>query len=326
MRAVTHPVFGEPADVLETTETPDPTPGAGEVRVRLLASPIHNHDLWTVRGNYGYKPALPAIGGSEAAGVIDALGEGVQGLQTGQRVVAAGVHESWAEFFLADASGVVPLPDALDDDRGCQLIAMPLSALMLIEFLQVEKGDWIVQNTANGAVGKTVAMLAAARGINVVNLVRRDAGVDELQALGIGNAVSTAREGWQDSVRALVGEAPIVRAIDSVAGSAAGDLMGLLAEGGELISFGSMTGEPLQISSGDVIFKQASVRGFWGSKVMAATKPEDKRRMIGELLKAAVDGSLALPVEAVFDLEDAAKAAAASAEPGRRGKILLRAG
>ena len=127
-------------------------------------------------------------------------------------------------------------------------------------------------------------------------------------------------------MRALAGDAPIVRAIDSVAGNAAGELMALLAEGGELISFGSMTGEPLQISSGDVIFKQATVRGFWGSKVMQATKAEDKRRMIGELLTAALDGSLALPVEAVFDLHDAAKAAAASDKPGRSGKILLRAG
>ena len=76
---------------------------------------------------------------------------------------------------------------------------------MLIESLHVEKGDWIVQNTANGAVGKTVAMFAAARGINVINLVRRDAGVDELKAFGIGNGVSTAQGGWQDQVRALAG-------------------------------------------------------------------------------------------------------------------------
>ncbi|AEL09313.1 zinc-binding dehydrogenase [Xanthomonas campestris pv. raphani] len=326
MRAAIHTQFGDPAKVLELGERPTPQPGKGQVRVAMRRAPIHNHDLWTVRGNYGYKPELPAIGGSEAAGVIDALGEGVEGLQVGQRVVAAGVHEAWAEYFLADASGVVPLPDGLDDERGCQLIAMPLSALMLIEFLQVKQGDWIVQNTANGAVGKTVAMLAAARGIQVINLVRRDAGVEELAALGIGNAVSTAQDGWQAQVRALAGDAPIVRAIDSVAGNAAGELMALLAEGGELISFGAMTGEPLQISSGDVIFKQATVRGFWGSKVMQATKAEDKRRMIGELLTAALDGSLALPVEAVFDLHDAAKAAAASDEPGRSGKILLRAG
>ncbi|RXE22056.1 alcohol dehydrogenase, partial [Xanthomonas perforans] len=152
MRAAIHTQFGDPAKVLELGERPTPQPGKGQVRIAMRRSPIHNHDLWTVRGNYGYKPTLPAIGGSEGSGVIDALGEGVQGLQVGQRVVAAGVHESWADYFLADATGVVPLPDALDDDRGCQLIAMPLSALMLIEFLNVDKGDWIVQNTANGAV------------------------------------------------------------------------------------------------------------------------------------------------------------------------------
>lgn len=95
MRAAIHTQFGDPAKVLELGERPTPQPGKGQVRVAMRRAPIHNHDLWTVRGNYGYKPELPAIGGSEAAGVIDALGEGVEGLQVGQRVVAAGVHEAW---------------------------------------------------------------------------------------------------------------------------------------------------------------------------------------------------------------------------------------
>lgn len=198
MRSVIHTTFGDPADVLTIGDTPQPEPGAGEVRIRTLLSPIHNHDLWTIRGSYGYKPALPAIGGSEAAGVIDALGEGVTGVAVGQRVVVAGVHETWAEYFIAPAALLVPLPDAIPDEAGAQLIAMPLSALMLLEFLEVKAGDWIIQNTANGAVGKTVAMLAEARGIHTVNLVRRDAGVAELAEAGVGNAVSTAEAGWQD--------------------------------------------------------------------------------------------------------------------------------
>ncbi|MEC9104645.1 MAG: alcohol dehydrogenase catalytic domain-containing protein, partial [Pseudomonadota bacterium] len=76
MKAAVHDIFGEPVDVLETREVETPKPAAGEVLVRTLLSPIHNHDLWTIRGNYGYKPPLPgAIGGSEAAGVIEAVGE-----------------------------------------------------------------------------------------------------------------------------------------------------------------------------------------------------------------------------------------------------------
>ncbi len=115
MRSIIHCNFGEPAEVLQLAEMPQPEPQAGEVRIKTILSPMHNHDVWTVRGNYGYKPALPAIGGSEAVGVIDALGEGVSGVALGQRVAAAAVHGSWAEYFIAPAQGVVPLNDAIDE-------------------------------------------------------------------------------------------------------------------------------------------------------------------------------------------------------------------
>lgn len=324
MRAALHEQFGDPTEVLHGGEAPTPQPGAGEVRVRTVLAPIHNHDLWTVRGQYGYKPTLPAIGGSEATGVIEALGEGVTGLQEGQRVSAASVHGTWAESFIAPARMVIPMPDSIDDDMAAQLIAMPLSALMLLEFLQVEKGQWIMQNAANGAVGKALAMLAKARGVHCLNLVRRDDGVAEMQALGIDHTVSTAQPDWMAQVRAQLGEGGAAAAVDSVGGKASGELVSLLGENGTLVSFGSMTGEPMQIGSGDVIFKQATVKGFWGSKVSQAMAPEDKRRLVGELLTLAAAGGLSLPVDAVFGLDQIAEAAKASLQPGRNGKVLLK--
>ncbi|WP_421567219.1 zinc-binding dehydrogenase [Stenotrophomonas sp. PD6] len=324
MRVALHDQFGDPTVVLHGGEMPTPEPAAGEVRIRTVLAPIHNHDLWTVRGQYGYKPTLPAIGGSEGTGVIDALGEGVTGLQVGQRVSAASVHGSWAEQFIAPARMVIPMPDSIDDNTAAQLIAMPLSALMLLEFLQVEPGQWILQNAANGAVGKALAMLAKARGVHCLNLVRRDAGVAEMEALGIDHTISTAQADWIEQVQARVGKGAIVAAVDSVGGRASGELMTLLAEGGTLVSFGSMTGEPMQIGSGDVIFKQATVKGFWGSKVSQAMAPEDKRRLVGELLKLAAAGGLNLPVDGVYGLDQIAEAAKASLQPGRNGKVLLR--
>ncbi|MDB5610242.1 MAG: alcohol dehydrogenase [Bradyrhizobium sp.] len=77
MRGLIHHAFADPAGVLVVGEAPAPTPGPGQVRIRTLLSPIHNHDLWTVRGEYGFKSVLPAIGGSEAVGIVDATGEGV---------------------------------------------------------------------------------------------------------------------------------------------------------------------------------------------------------------------------------------------------------
>ncbi|WP_024898651.1 zinc-binding dehydrogenase [Brucella rhizosphaerae] len=324
MRSAIHHSFGDPAEVLTLGESPLPEPGAGQVRIRTILSPIHNHDLWTVRGHYGYKPELPAVGGSEAVGLIDALGPDVTGVTIGQRMAVASVHETWAEYFLAPSTGLVPVPETISDEAAAQLIAMPFSAITLLDFLGVESGDWAIQNTANGAVGKTLAMLAKARGVNVVNLVRRDAGVDELTALGIDHVVSTASDGWKDKVRAIVGEAPIRAAVDSIGGQASGDLIGLLGENGLLVSFGTMAGEPMQIPSGGVIFKQATVKGFWGAKVSAAMPAQKRVALIGELLKLVASGDLKLPVEAVFGLDQVSDAVRASLTPGKVGKVLLR--
>ena len=324
MRSAIHTTFGEPADVLALEESPVPEPGPGQVRIKTILSPIHNHDLWTVRGSYGYKPELPAIGGSEAVGTVDALGEGVTGITIGQRVSVASVHGSWAEYFLAPAAGLVPVPDSISDEAAAQLIAMPFSAITLLDFLEVASGDWVIQNTANGAVGKTLAMLAAARGVHIVNLVRRDAGVEELAALGIANAVSTATDGWQDRVRAITGDAPIRAAVDSIGGQASAELLSLLGEDGLLVSFGTMAGEPMQISSGNLIFKQAVVKGFWGSKVSAAMPAEAKRRLLGELIRLVASGELNLPAGAVFGLDQVADAVRASLTAGKAGKVLLK--
>ena len=324
MRSAIHTTFGEPAEVLALGDSPIPQPGSGEVRIKTLLASIHNHDLWTVRGRYGYKPTLPAIGGSEAVGIVEALGEGVEGITIGQRVMAASVHGTWAEYFIAPARMVIPVPDGIADEAAAQLIAMPLSALMLLEFLQAEPGQWIVQNTANGAVGKTLAMLAAARGVHVLGLVRRDAGVDELKALGIDNVLSTTQPDWKARAQALLGDTLAHAAVDSIGGQASADLVSLLGENGTLVSFGTMAGEAMQIPSGDLIFKQATVKGFWGNKVSQQMSVENKRRLVGELLQRVLSGELELPVQAIYGLNDVAEAVTASLLPGRKGKVLLR--
>ncbi|MDQ7988262.1 MAG: zinc-binding dehydrogenase [Candidatus Dactylopiibacterium sp.] len=324
MRSALHDVFGDPAEVLHCGDSPVPTPAAGEVRIRTTLATVHNHDLWTIRGRYGYKPVLPAIAGSEGTGVVDALGEGVEGLRVGQRVSAASVHGSWAEYFVAPARMVIPMPDTLPDELAAQVVAMPLSALMLLEFLDLPEGAWILQNAAGGAVGKALAMLAAARGLHVVSLVRSEEGIAALRALGIDNVIATSAPDWAEAVEAATRGAPIAAAVDSVGGSASGALLRQLGEGGTLVSFGALSGESMHIGSGDMIFKRATVKGFWGSKTSAEMPVADKRRLVAELLARAASGELRLPVEGIFDLGDVTAAAAASVCPGRHGKILLR--
>jgi NADPH:quinone reductase-like Zn-dependent oxidoreductase len=321
MQRATHSQFGLPQDVLSNEEAETPKPGTGQVLVRMVLSPIHNHDLMIIAGQYGSLPQLPAVPGTEAVGVVEALGDGVDSFVVGQRV-AGGAGQTWAQFYVADAAGLVPVPEGVSDETACQLIAMPLSAKVLLETLDVKPGDWIVQNAANGLVGKLVARFGAERGINVLGLVRRKEAVEELKDLGIHNVVATDVEGWSEQAKALTGGASVLRAIDSLGGDGAAQVLKVASDGAVLVSFGAMTQQPLKIAAGDLLFRGITVKGFWGAKPHVS--PERISAFIGELLQDAASKKLILPIEASYDIQRVAEAARASAEPGRKGKVAIR--
>jgi NADPH:quinone reductase-like Zn-dependent oxidoreductase len=322
MRSVYQDSFGLPADVLKLGEYPLPQPGPGQVRVKLVMSPIHNHDLMTIAGRYGYKPPMPYVPGTEALGVVEALGEGVTNLKVGQRV-AGGASSAWAEYYLVEAARAVPVPDSIGDDTASQMISMPLSAKMILHVMGAKAGDWVIQNAANGAVGKMVSEFAADQGINVISLVRRAAGVEELGRIGITNVVATDSANWQEKVRELSKGASIRFGIDSIGGPASDEIFSAMGEGSTLYSFGALTGKPLQISAANLLFKQARVEGFWLGKLLQTTPPELVGKLIGEIVTKAASGKLTLDVGGRYSLADAGKAAAASDVPGRAGKIVL---
>jgi len=323
MKAVVFDTYGSPGKVLRVEERPLPEPGPGQARLKLVMSPIHNHDLMIVTGHYGVKPPLPHIPGTEGLGIVDKLGDGVENVSIGDRVTG-GAAGAWAEYYLTNAAGLVRVPAEVDDTTACQLTAMPMSAVRLLADLDVQPGQWIAQNAANGAVGKMVAKLAGEKGIHVLNLVRREEAVAELLAEGIGNAISTEREDWPDQVRALTGGAAIVRAVDSIGGRASNDLMDLVSEGGRLVSFGALSGRPLQVSADNLLFKNTTVSAFWGARPETKMTPAELGAARMDLIRRAAAGSLKLPVAEVFSLDQAAEAAEASNTRGRLGKIALR--
>lgn len=321
MRSLEYERFGDPLQVLSLRERERPKPNAGEALLRMVLSPIHNHDLMTIAGSYGIKPPLPAIAGSEALGVVEELGPGVENLRVGQRVIGGG-RQTWADFYLADAKQVRSIPDTIADETACQLIAMPLSAKMLLATLGLERGDWLVQNGANGAVGRLVSRFGAEKGIRVLSLVRRDAAVDELAAVGITNGVSTEQPGWEDRARKVIGDGTIRAGLDSIGGDGPAQLARLVADGGEIVIFGALSGEPIRLDPSVSIFRQITVRGFWGAK------PNLPSEVIGglleELVTEASSGRLTLPTDGIFPLEQFGEALRATHEPGRAGKVILR--
>jgi NADPH:quinone reductase len=323
MIALQYSQTGDPADVVAATDVSKPEPKPGEVRLRMRCSPIHNHDLATVRGRYGVKPPLPAIGGTELVATVDALGEGVTALKAGQRV-AGMVPNAWAEYSVAPAGSLVPIPDAIEDGAAAQLLAMPMSALVLLDELHVKSGDWIVQNAAAGAVGRILSVLAQKAGVNVINLVRRAAAVEEVKSYGAKHVVVTSEENWAERIAEIAGGAPIARIVDSVCDAQSTTLNRLLGRNGEHVVFGALGGSALKIDPGALIFGETIVRGFWMSSWMKRAAEEQRTSATMRIFALAMSGELPLPVSATYPLTEAKAALTAAEQPGRPGKVLFK--
>lgn len=325
MRAAVFKEYGNPTDELQNMELQLPEPDPGEVRIKLIMSPVHNHDLLLIRGEYGYRPELPMVAGSEGVGAIDKLGARVEGLKIGQRVAVSDARGVWAEYFLADQKKVIPIPDGVPDDLAAQILGMPLSAVTALDELDARPHEWIVVNAANGAVGRTIAQIAGARDVYVASIVNRPQAKADLEAEGIEDVfVADAERAWLDQVRETIDGSRVAGGIDMVSGPMAGQLMSLISDAGTLLSFGAMSGLPMQIDPFDLIFKQIRVKGFWNAERQNSLATEHRSRLIHELIRHAVSGKLKLPVSKAFSLDHAGEAAAASAEK-RNGKVMISA-
>jgi NADPH:quinone reductase-like Zn-dependent oxidoreductase len=324
MRAVRFQSFGEPADVLTIADLATPQPGPNEVLVRMRVRPINPSDVFMIRGAYGIKPSLPATPGLEGMGVVEALGDDVTQFQVGQRVVPLQANGTWQEYIVADARTLVPIPDGLEDRDAAMILANPTTAWILLhEELQVEPGAWMLQNAANSAVGRLVIQLAQRDGIPTINVVRRRDVIDELLALGANHVICEADEDVVKRVHEIAGGKGVRYAIDSVAGRSGSQLAQALGSGGTLIVIGAISGKPLMIDPGALLFKGATVRGWWLARWFRKASRQQTEQLFRTLLPLLADGTLRVPVAAEYDLADVQQAVAAAEGSQRNGKIVL---
>src|SRR5713101_5360358 len=218
MRAVQIKAFGPPTEVLQLVDLPEPPrPAAGEVLVGVEYAPINLNDLSLIQGVFLVRPSLPTIVGNEGVGRILAIGDAVDHLKVGDRVLIPLYAFSWRERLVVPATGLFSLPEA--DPRQLAMLGInPTTAsLLLDEASDLKPGDWIVQNAANSGVGRSLIAIAKARGMKTINLVRRPELIPELQAVG-GDLVVVDEDGALDKIRAAVGSDRVPLAIDGVAG------------------------------------------------------------------------------------------------------------
>jgi NADPH:quinone reductase-like Zn-dependent oxidoreductase len=325
MRALRHHAFGPPEAVLQLDEVPAPEPGPGEARVRLTHRGINPADLLTIRGRYGQRPALPAVGGVEGVGVVDALGEGVTAPALGQRVVPLGAEPTWQEYLVAPPGRLLPVPDVVPDEAAAQLYVNPLTAWLLLETVDAfAPGDALVLTAGASAVARCTIPLAVRRGLRPVAVVRDGAHAHALRALGAEVLVADADGAdARARLRALVGPDGARAAFDAVMGEAGALALSALRRGGLHVVYGGLSGQPLPVDAGALIYRDAHVRGVWRTRWAAEAPLAEVRRAVSALADLAAEGVLMLPVEATYDLADGRTAVRHAAAPGRLGKVLL---
>jgi trans-2-enoyl-CoA reductase len=322
MKQVQFTAFGVPHEVAACVDVPDVgQPADGEVVVDIEAFPINPADLLTITGNYAIRPQLPATLGAEAVGRISAAGTGVRGLAVGDRVIVL-ARDNWCQQRRVPAAQVLKVSAAADVLQMAMLKVNPATAALMLErYVPLRPGDWLIQDAANSGVGTNLIRLARARGMRTVNVVRRPSLEAPLQAIG-ADVVVVDGDDLAERVRAA-GTGPIRLAIDAVGGEAVMRLADCLAEGGTVVNYGLLSGRPCMLGAHQTIFKSITLTGFWLQKALTSMPRADLEKLYGNLAARVVDGTLEVPVEATYPIEQIEKALEHAGREGRSGKILV---
>src|SRR5205807_4523206 len=201
IKAIVYERHGNPADVLQIQTEAWPKPAADEVVVQMRAAPINPADINAIEGKYPGRREVPAVPGMEGAGVIVDLGAKVKDLRAGALVILPHHIGTWRDALAVKANEVVVVPNEIDPIQAAMLKINPLTAWRLLHgYVDLKRGDWLIQNAANSAAGRAVIQIAHALGYKTVNVVRREELIDELRADG-GDLVLIDSENLRNEVK-----------------------------------------------------------------------------------------------------------------------------
>jgi NADPH:quinone reductase-like Zn-dependent oxidoreductase len=317
--------FGSP-DGLVPAELTDPEPGPGEVRVDLVAAALNRRDWWIRNGG---KAALPAVLGSDGAGVVSALGDGVQGVATGDEVVInPGIGWGEAEDAPAPDFQIVGVPGQgtyaerivvraeqvrpkLPGWSWLETAALPVAGLTawraLVTHGEAGPGKTVLVPGAGGGVAVFAVQIASALGARVLVTTSSPEKLERARAIGAAGGVDYRDPGWPEQV------APVDVIVDSVGGAVWDGAFRCLRPGGRLVTFGDTVGERGEVDIARLFFGQFRIQGT------TCGSP----REFDALLAHCATASWRPVIDSVFPLREAAEAHRRLDAPDRFGKIVL---
>ncbi|NHN48512.1 NADPH:quinone oxidoreductase family protein [Halostella sp. JP-L12] len=321
MKAIEVQAFGT-SDELAVVERETPEPGEGEVRVEVEAAGINFADIMQRRGHYEGGPEPTYVPGMEAAGTIDAVGEGV-GLDEGDRVVAMTNGGAYAEYAIADPQSLFPIPDGMSFEEAAGFPVQFLTAHgCLFEWGGLEEGERVLIQAAAGGVGTAAVQLASRAGAEVFGTASTEEKLDLAERLGCDHPIQYTEEDFVDEVHEITDGEGVDLVLDGVGGETFSDSLDAIPQFGRIVAYGAASGRPGEVDTGTLLFGNKSVIGYHLGRAMVED-PNRVLKAVPDLQEGLQSGELEVIVGESFALEDAAEAHQFIEDRGSTGKVVL---
>lgn len=258
----------EPNGRLTLREIPVPRPQAGQVLIRMAAAPINPSDLGSLSGmSYGVKRQFPFTPGVEGSGTVIATGEGfMPGLLKGRRVACIASLTgggTWAEYMVTAAESCIPLNKNVSLEQGSMLIVNPLSALAILEIAQRGKRRAIVSTAAASALGGMILRLGKRRNIPIIHVVRRQAQVDGIRALGGEYVLNSSDADFVEQLHTMAHKLQATLLLDAISGSMTQQLAEAAPYGSTILLYSLMSFQNSSIDSRTAFVKHLHFDGWF---------------------------------------------------------------
>jgi NADPH2:quinone reductase len=320
MRAIEVGSYGD-SEVIEPVEREPPEPGAGEVRIAVEAAGINFADIMQRRGHYHGGPAPPFVPGLEVAGTIDAVGDGV-GREVGEAVVTMVDNGGYAEYAIADGSGLLPVPDGLSMEEAAGFPVQFLTARnCLHEWGELSEGESVLIHAAAGGVGTAAVQLAREAGAEVFGTASTAEKLDRVAQLGCDHPINYEQEDFVAAVKAETDHG-VDLVLDGVGGETTEQSLDALAHFGRMVVYGAASGMPGRLQTDTLLFGNYRVIGYHLGRALQL-RPMEVLGAVPALSEMLSAGDLEVQFDRAFDLENAAQAHEYIESRQSIGKVVL---
>jgi NADPH2:quinone reductase len=322
MRALVCNEYGPPEKLL-IEEHPDPVPGAGEVLVDIRAAGINFPDVLVIAGTYQVKIPPPFVPGNEAAGIVEAVGEGVTRVEQGDRVIVTPQGGGFAEKCVAPEKLCLPLPDSLSFEQGAGFtVTYATSYHAFRQSTELQPGETVLVLGAAGGVGSSAVEIAKALGARVIAAASSDDKLQFARESGADETINYSEVSLREALKQLTGGKGVDVVYDPVGGELAQMALRSLAWHGRYLVIGFACGEIPDFPANIALLKEASITGVWWG-TWSSHNPGDSLQNMAELAAMVEAGKLNPRVTESYPLERFADAFAAITARRARGKVIL---